>query len=447
MRRTLIAFTAASLMLECTLVAVGVAGSFTPRWIAGVLCVALCAGMAHVTGMVRRNSDFALPEAVRWEAACVLAAVLLGCACAVRIQMHCPDGAWDAWAIWNVRARHLFLCQGNWIGVLAAEPAASHPDYPPLLPLVIAGAWRLSGQAQDAVPFCIGLLAYAGACLSVYGCLMRLWWLDAKIAAGMALVFAITPELVRSSASQYAEVPLAFHAVAAFLLLGIGLTERSRVHCALGGLVLAMTAATKNEGMVIAAVVLAATMVSAGMLHAEGRRVSLGSLASVALGAAPLLALLVAFKILVAPGSDLTQNRTVADLLSRVLDLHRHAQIAKAMLLQPAVTANWGWTGCGLGVLFAYGIAVRRRVLCPPAALVAAGMALVYYVVYLLTPHDLKWHIHTTIDRLPLHTYAFWTIWAAWQLKPPECRGTETPSQDELACTTSLGDSPHASGY
>lgn len=76
--------------------------------------------------------------AVAGVAACSLALILLAS----------PHGEWDAWSIWNLRARFLFR---------ATEAAApfdpllnwSHPNYPLLVPASIAGLWTWNGgEAQ-----------------------------------------------------------------------------------------------------------------------------------------------------------------------------------------------------------------------------------------------------------------------------------------------------------
>jgi hypothetical protein len=52
-----------------------------------------------------------------------------------------PHGNWDAWAIWNLRAR--FLIHGGNVAQRAWSPAliSSHPEYPLLVSGFVARCW------------------------------------------------------------------------------------------------------------------------------------------------------------------------------------------------------------------------------------------------------------------------------------------------------------------
>jgi len=51
-----------------------------------------------------------------------------------------PHGAWDAWAIWNLRARFLAGPGDAWRAAFDDALAWSHTDYPLLLPATVARA-------------------------------------------------------------------------------------------------------------------------------------------------------------------------------------------------------------------------------------------------------------------------------------------------------------------
>ena len=67
--------------------------------------------------------------------------------------MRSPDGGFDAWAIWNQHAR--FLMYAPEVGF---HPGVTHPDYPPLVPLLVAFGWRLFGVAPVVPIFMHGLV-------------------------------------------------------------------------------------------------------------------------------------------------------------------------------------------------------------------------------------------------------------------------------------------------
>ena len=62
-----------------------------------------------------------------------------------------PHGGWDAWAIWNLRARFLFRGGEYWRDAFSPLLSEIHPDYPLLLPGLVARGWTYLGR--DAVSF------------------------------------------------------------------------------------------------------------------------------------------------------------------------------------------------------------------------------------------------------------------------------------------------------
>src|SRR3984885_12983220 len=54
----------------------------------------------------------------------------------VQMAAALPVGAWDAWALWNLRAKFLSGPGGAWRYALSPLISNSHPDYPLLLPAV-----------------------------------------------------------------------------------------------------------------------------------------------------------------------------------------------------------------------------------------------------------------------------------------------------------------------
>ena len=71
-----------------------------------------------------------------------------------------PHGAWDAWAIWNYRARWLFLGGSNWAHAFTYLNAADSPDYPLLVTGSVFRMWSILGTDHVAIPiWAAGVLA------------------------------------------------------------------------------------------------------------------------------------------------------------------------------------------------------------------------------------------------------------------------------------------------
>jgi hypothetical protein len=72
-----------------------------------------------------------------------------------------PHGFWDAWAIWNMRARFLFRSGNQYINAFSSLYSWSHPDYPLLLPCNVARIWTYVGYESKFAPILI-------ACYSLF---------------------------------------------------------------------------------------------------------------------------------------------------------------------------------------------------------------------------------------------------------------------------------------
>jgi hypothetical protein len=191
-----------------------------------------------------------------------------------------PHGNWDAWAIWNVRAR--FLTAGGELAQRAWSDAITHPNYPQLLPGFVARCWAYGGTISVSAPIATGFLFWAALLSLVTGGVALLRGPSLGLLSGLVLVGA--PFFLREAPSQYADVPLACFMAGALLLL---LLARP----ALAGAFAGLAAWTKDEGLLFLAVfIVAAALFRRGWLRA-------------AAGAIPAAALVLVFKLAIASGS------------------------------------------------------------------------------------------------------------------------------------------------
>jgi hypothetical protein len=308
-----------------------------------------------------------------------------------------PHGWWDAWGIWNMHARFLYRGGPDWTDVFLLP---MYSDYPFLLPSIVAGGWALLHNEHTVVPMFVAFLFTALTIALMIGSVSvrRNDWLG--LAAGAALVAA--PEFLRHGAYQMADVPLGFYFLLAFSLLQLSEISSHRAILVAGaGLSAGLAAWTKNEGMLFAAVLTLAW--TGSVLLRDGVRAAAKNARWLVAGMAPVLLVLAAFKILLAPPNDMTSAGD--SMWMRLSDSSRFLVIAR------------GYAGS----LLAFGNGVVHPVV-PVAALVVlaagrggrwqlssaqlctlltiVGTALGYAIVYLATPHDLVWHIYTSLDRL-----------------------------------------------
>ena len=310
-----------------------------------------------------------------FAAACAIAAALF-----LEHTRRFPDGGWDAWMVWNLRAR--FLARGGEGFRAAFSPDMlflAHQDYPFLLPGIVAQGWLLAGAESPWIPagvaFLYGALAVALLTLSVRWLRGEPWGL----LSGLAL--AAMPCFPTFASNQQSDVPLAVYLLIAMALV----TGRAHV---LGGFAAGLAMWTKNEGSLYVA------CLAFAMLWRER---DLKALARFALGAAPAAALLAGFKLGLAPPTDLAALSTRQSLLQHALDLHRWGELALLTLRRIVYFQDFAlWAVAEVLLLLLW---VRKR---PPTTL---GTALflsfaAYAPIYVLQPHRLDWIYRTSADRL-----------------------------------------------
>jgi hypothetical protein len=164
----------------------------------------------------------------------------------------------------------------------------------------------------------------------------------------------------------------------------------------LAGTFAALSAWTKNEGLLFFCILLLVLVVSAVR---KSRTAGL-----YLAGSAPAIAIVLWFKWFLAPPENIVGNVSNLSPLAKIGDFHRWTQIAGAF---GAETMNLGNLLTHPLVLLAIAIATLRltqdsdrRRSGVAAALVVALMLAGYFGVFLITPFDLKWHLDTALSRL-----------------------------------------------
>ncbi|MHC4813716.1 MAG: hypothetical protein ACYTGW_19160 [Planctomycetota bacterium] len=354
-------------------------------------------------------------------------------------------GFWDAFAIWNLKAK-FFVCEGPaWQQVFSDLISWSHTDYPLLLPLNVARLWIYAGEADCLVSaglsilftmLIVGLL-YAGVarvCGRVQGCLA-------------ALALLATSGFVRQGANQVADLPVAFFLLAAFCTLSFSFPTTSTStstssaeghrpgrHLVLAGLLIGAAAWTKNEGALIALALLVGTFLVA--LRNGGMRRALSGAGILLLGLAVPLVCLATLKLGFAGRSDLFVEPGSGTVLERLVDGSRHWAI-----LAFGGGLIWDWVGGTLlVVLLVFAVVsgpVRDKSRRPLIASVAITVFLTvagYYVVFVLTPRDLQWHLSTAADRLMVHVWpsALFLLFMASERRQPATAQTSAAGSPGL---------------
>jgi hypothetical protein len=286
-----------------------------------------------------------------------------------------PQGNWDAWSIWNLRAR--FLAGAAPERAWSAAIPTMHPEYPLLTSAFIARLWSYSGEVSNAAPIFTSYILFLAMAAVITGALARSLGAAHGLLAGLAVL--ATPALLREVPSQYADIPVAcFMAAAAALALG--------GEAPLAGVLAGLAAFTKDEGFLFAAVFLIAIAVF--------RR---EQLPRAAIGVVPGLLVAAFFKLALAPSSSaylqgvgqrFDPGRVPTILAAFVRDFaNMGSGLFHPALVLIAIAAGFGLRrNSARNLLFAWAI---------PLAMLAG-----YCAIFVVTPFDLQWHLDTSMYRL-----------------------------------------------
>ncbi|WP_234263335.1 hypothetical protein [Hydrogenophaga sp. NFH-34] len=323
-----------------------------------------------------------------------------------------PVVDWDARSIWFFHAKRIFL-DGSATAPLDNYAAWSHNDYPVLVPAMAASFARGLRHWNEIFPK-LAIFATTAPVLLLMGLLLRnalawgLWFTAVLALAGPLLINGYVDALT----GLYFGAALA---VAAHLQTPDVPPAQRPVFTWLLALLIAALTLTKNEGLPAAGLV--ALMAFTGP---RWRRV-------LAACAAGFLVYLLLWKLHVWQariGNDLFVRSPLQQALERLRDGTSAPLILAQFLRHSApflmAALALAWFG-----------RQQRPVL--GGALVVLGYAALLFGVYLMTPHNLDWHLGTSVSRtllvvnLALVTFLAWAL-THWRAAP----AVATPSLSRL---------------
>ncbi len=317
-----------------------------------------------------------------------------------------PQGGWDAWMTWNMHARAIFRGGEHWREVLTGLPAWSHPDYPLLVPGSVARIWAYVGQETALAPASVAILFTFATVGILYGSVSVLRSPTQGVLA--ALLLLGTKFFILHGASQYADIPLSFFFLTTLVLLALPEVwpeDRPRL-LVLAGVTAGLSAWTKNEGLLF----LLAVLVGYGgvIVRARGRHTALGDLRAFAIGLAPVLIMLVGFKIGLAPANDLLSDHGFRQTADRLLDGSRYLQVLvgfKQGFLEVGAKGLVGLLLLTYSLCAGLAPAGPARLGAKAAAIVMALMLAGYAAVLLTMPEPLLATNIRSINRLLLQLW------------------------------------------
>ena len=160
-------------------------------------------------------------------------------------------GDWDAWAIWTQHAKFLTF-DSEFSNLFDKRLEWTHPDYPLMLPSIIAMIWKSFGNFSPYVPAIFSYLISVGLVL-----LVLTPFLEKKSKMiGMALFLLLTYSLVLFPfvSGQYSDTLLATFILLPLVLLSILPDSKPLFYFSLIGFFAASSGWIKNEGLMYFAI-------------------------------------------------------------------------------------------------------------------------------------------------------------------------------------------------
>ena len=313
--------------------------------------------------------------------------VMVIAVCSYQFIFHATEladkhGGWDAFAIWNFHARYL-ADPVHWQN-LFLNTDTEHPDYPVGQPALLAFFFRCcSGRHQELISYLLALLCTFSVPVLL---LVRLWSKNRVVALVAFYILCTNLDFIGIGVSQYADMLVAVLLLAAFI--AIEEAEERPEWAGVSAFLLCCTAFTKNEGMILSGLM---------FLFYAARFCRRSSLVYTAMGVMLPLVALLAFKSVCPVHNDMISSLS-PETWKRVLDWSRYTMIYTNV----NEVMDMKFKFVEVGLLLAFVVSLFRKILPRQSAYFIFSCFCVYLFIYVITPHDLEWHLHTSLDRLLL---------------------------------------------
>jgi hypothetical protein len=315
-----------------------------------------------------------------------------------------PFGGWDGSFFWNLKARFYYRNPLEWQAMFSPIVKEwAHPDYPILIPGSVAWGWFALQKELIIWPAIISFIYPASLCLLVF------WYLNEKTSC---LVAALGTAYLTSiymfhfwSSTQYADIPLSFYLLCAFIFYSTGFEKKSLPAFFLCGTCLGMSIWTKDEGYFFTLLIFGISFL---LFLNKSLTVSFKVRMLIAIGIGCFLfgvaSFIVKNQLGTTGGQFVGSGRGLDDYFYLLFgSKERTLFIIKAFGLFLFDLKNWN----GLWILFFLAILCNGKDLLHQyrwiLPLLVIGQLLGYFMVMHLTKYDLQFQIQSALMRLISH--------------------------------------------
>jgi len=315
-----------------------------------------------------------------------------------------PHGWEDAWGMWNLKARFLFRSGDNWRNTFSNLLDWTSRDYPLLVPTSIVRIWSyLNYESAIAQILVAALFTFATVAL-LLSSLAVIRSRSTGLLAGLVLIGS--HYFLKTGAYQIADIPLGFYILSTIVLFNLKeISDSKSRFLIVAGAMAGLASWTKNEGILFLFVVFVVRMIV--ISSDRGIKAYLKELAMFTIGVLPILAVLILFKLKIPSTNELTTGQSIEAVLGRLTDFSRYLVIGKSFIVifYEKLAKKW------LIILPIYFFLLGKTKQNTNVESIKTSFLIVllmlsgYFIVYLVTPLNLSWHLKTSIWRLFLQLW------------------------------------------
>jgi hypothetical protein len=323
---------------------------------------------------------------------------------ALKAFLHDPHGKFDAWLMWNFKARLLYHGGAQWSYAFSKDLIHTSPDYPLLLSASIYRMWLIIGTDNIAVPIIVaGFFTFGSIFLIQQGLSITRGQNHGYLAA---IFMLIATQYIKLGTYQYADIPLAFFILSTIILLTLKekFPSASLRMMFLAGLAASSAGWTKNEGLFFLTMMIFVLIVINIIINKRLRGVK--EFFFFLLGLIPIFSTEMFFKFRFATPNDLVNSKNLSLIFSYLVQLDRYQQIL-IKFVKKLLFFNDGI----ISIMFVYllfsgldKIFFNRKTLSPLVTLLVLLLC-GYFLSFLISPYDLKWQLNSALYRLVIHIW------------------------------------------
>ncbi len=305
--------------------------------------------------------------------------------------IYMPLSAWDALAIWGLKAKLIAAT-----GEIVSQAQAAWPFYPLNLPLQMTFLFLLGGDfLQIIFP-----MYFLSLLLLFYANLRQ--WVGMTLALACTLFLSATPIIQQQATIAYANLPFTVYYAGSAIYLLRFLKDRKVSGLILSGILIGFASWTRAESLLYLAINATALLLFEKQKHKALKR----TLAYVCIFAVFWMPWAIYSKL--ADYSDYVGNAAIGSLTSLIsgnFAMPLLGQILGYAGSRVFTINTWGFLWMGLLIVLAFG-SKHWREHTPLLLLLAlnfVGLVFTYYSASVTSPNSIEWWLNTGFDRMALH--------------------------------------------